>query len=101
LDRFDRTEVGAMVAAIAALTGAQPSSAFIEALHRRSTGIPFVGEELMRVVGPRAMVSELLEAELPWSLEEAVRQKLEGLDHGRRRVVEALAVDGTEAAFAA
>ena len=34
---------------------AQPSSAFIEALHRRSGGIPFVVEELMRVVGPRAI----------------------------------------------
>ena len=55
----------------------------------------------MRVVGPRAMVSELLEAELPWSLEEAVRQQLEGLDHGRRRVAEALAVYGRAASFEA
>ncbi len=94
LDRLDRTEIGAMVAAIAAESGGQPSSAFIEALHRRSAGIPFVVEELMRVVGPRAMVSELLEAELPWSLEEAVRHQLEGLEHGRRRIVEALAVYG-------
>jgi DNA-binding CsgD family transcriptional regulator len=101
LDRLDRTEVGAMVSAIAASSGAQPSSAFIEALHRRSAGIPFVIEELMRVVGPRAMVSELLEAELPWSLEEAVRQQLEGLDHGRRRVIEALAVYGRAASFEA
>jgi DNA-binding CsgD family transcriptional regulator len=101
LDRLDRTEVGAMVAAIAASSESQPSSAFIEALHRRSAGIPFVVEELMRVVGPRAMVSELLEAELPWSLEEAVRQQLEGLDHGRRRVAEALAVYGRAASFEA
>ncbi len=101
LDRLDRTEVGAMVAAIATASGSQPSSAFIEALHRRSAGIPFVVEELMRVVGPRAMVSELLEAELPWSLEEAVRQQLEGLDHGRRRVAEALAVYGRAASFEA
>ena len=55
----------------------------------------------MRVVGPRAALSELLEAELPWSLEEAVRQQLEGLDHGRRRVVEALAVYGRAASFEA
>jgi DNA-binding CsgD family transcriptional regulator len=101
LDRLDRTEVGAMVAAIAAASGAQPASAFIEALHRRTAGIPFVVEELMRVVGPRAVVSELLEAELPWSLEEAVRQQLEGLEHGRRRVVEALAVYGRAASFEA
>jgi DNA-binding CsgD family transcriptional regulator len=101
LERLDRTEVGAMVAAIAAASGGQPSSAFIEALHRRSAGIPFVVEELMRVVGPRAMVSELLDAELPWSLEEAVRQQLEGLEHGLRRVVEALAVYGRAASFEA
>ena len=55
LERLDRTEVDAMVAAITAASGAQPSSAFVEALHRRSGGIPFVVEELMRVVGPRAM----------------------------------------------
>ena len=101
LDRLDRTEVGAMVAAISLAAGGQPSSAFIEALHRRSAGIPFVVEELMRVVGPRPMVSDLLEAELPWSLEEAVRQQLAGLEHGRRRVVEALAVYGRAASFEA
>ena len=55
----------------------------------------------MRVVGPRAMVSDLLDAELPWSLEEAVRQQLAGLEHGRRRVVEALAVYGRAASFEA
>jgi DNA-binding CsgD family transcriptional regulator len=101
LDRLDRAEVGAMVAAISLPSGGQPTSAFIEALHRRSGGIPFVVEELMRVVGPRAIVSDLLEAELPWSLEEAVRQQVAGLEHGRRRVVEALAVYGRAASFEA
>ena len=101
LDRLDRAEVSAMVTAISAASGAHASSAFIEALHRRSGGIPFVVEELMRVVGPRAIVSDLLDAELPWSLEEAVRQQLEGLEHGRRRVVEALAVYGRAASFEA
>lgn len=99
LERLDRAEVSAMVTAIAA--GGHVSSAFVEALHRRSGGIPFVIEELLRVVGPRAIVSDLLEAELPWSLEEAVRQQVEGLDHGRRRVVEALAVYGRAASFEA
>src|SRR5262245_19264193 len=101
LDRLGRSEVGAMVSAIATNAGGQPSSAFVEALHRRTAGVPFVVEELMRVVGPRAHVSELLDAELPWSLEEAVRQQLEGLEHGRRRVVEALAVYGRAASFEA
>lgn len=100
LDRLDRSEVGAMVAAISS-ADVPPSSAFIEALHRRSGGIPFVVEELMRVVGPRPRVSDLLEAELPWSLEEAVRQQLEGLEVGRRNVVEALAVYGRAASFEA
>ena len=90
-----------MVTAISVASGSHASSAFVEALHRRSGGIPFVIEELMRVVGPRAIVSDLLDAELPWSLEEAVRQQVEGLDHGRRRVVEALAVYGRAASFEA
>jgi DNA-binding CsgD family transcriptional regulator len=101
LERLDRSEVAAMVSAISAHSGGAPSSAFVEAVHRRTAGVPFVVEELMRVVGPRALVSELLEAELPWSLEEAVRQQLEGLDHGHRRVVEALAVYGRAASFEA
>jgi DNA-binding NarL/FixJ family response regulator len=101
LDRLDRSEVGAMVSAIAATGDAQPSSAFVEALHRRTAGVPFVIEELMRVVGPGALVSEVLDAELPWSLEEAVRQQLDGLDDPRRRVVEALAVYGRAASFEA
>jgi DNA-binding CsgD family transcriptional regulator len=101
LDRLDLSEVGAMVAAIAADSGARPTSAFVEALHRRSGGIPFVIEELMRVVGPRAIVSDLLEAELPWSLEEAVRQQLAVLDQSWRSVAEALAVYGRAASFEA
>ena len=90
-----------MVSAIAAATDSEPSSAIVEALYRRSGGIPFVVEELMRVVGPQAIVSELLEAELPWSLEEAVRHQLAELQHGHRRVVEALAVYGRAASFEA
>jgi DNA-binding CsgD family transcriptional regulator len=101
LDRLDRSEVGAMVSAIAATGDVQPSSAFVEALHRRTAGVPFVVEELMRVVGPGALVSEVLDAELPWSLEEAVRQQLDGLDERHRRVVEALAVYGRAASFEA
>ena len=90
-----------MVSAIAATDDTQPSSAFVEALHRRTAGVPFVVEELMRVVGPGALVSEVLDAELPWSLEEAVRQQLDGLDDPRRGVVEALAVYGRAASFEA
>ena len=101
LERLDRSEVGAMVSAIAATDDTQPSSAFVEALHRRTAGVPFVVEELMRVVGPGALVSEVLDAELPWSLEEAVRQQLDGLDDPATGVVEALAVYGRAASFEA
>ena len=99
LERLDRAEVSAMVGAIATASDDDPSSAFVEAIHRRSGGIPFVVEELMRVAGPGAAVSDLLAAELPWSLEEAVRAQLAGLEHGRRQVVEALAVYGRAASF--
>src|SRR5918995_732792 len=70
-------------------------------LDRRTAGVPFVVEELMRVVGPGALVSEVLDAELPWSLEEAVRQQLDGLEDPSRRVVEALAVYGRAGSFEA
>ena len=101
LDRLDRAEVGAMVSAISLAAGAQPTSAFVEALHRRSAGIPFVVEELLRAVGPQAIVSDVLDAELPWSLEEAVRQQVVGLEPGHRQLVEALAVYGRAASFEA
>jgi DNA-binding NarL/FixJ family response regulator len=96
LDRLDRPELAAMLAAIA---GRPPSSAVVEALHRRSDGVPFVVEELLRSTGPRALAGDLLAAELPWSLEEAVRQQLADLDAAERTVVEALAVYGRSASF--
>ena len=46
-------------------------------------------------------MADVLEAELPWSLEEAVRQQLEGLEPDARRIVEALAVYGRAASFEA
>ncbi len=101
LERLTRAEVSTMVSAIAVATDSEPSSAIVEALYRRSGGIPFVVEELMRVVGPQALVSDLLDAELPWSLEEAVRHQVAELQHGHRRVVEALAVYGRAASFEA
>ncbi len=96
LDRLDRTEVAALVAAI---RGDQPPSAVVEALYRRSGGVPFVVEELIRCCGPRSGAGDLLTAELPWSLEEAVQHQLAGLDAAQRTVVEALAVFGRSAPF--
>ncbi len=96
LDRLDRTEVAALVAAI---RGDQPPSAVVEAVYRRSGGVPFVVEELIRCCGPRSGAGDLLTAELPWSLEEAVQHQVAGLDVAQRKVVEALAVYGRSAPF--
>ena len=96
LDRLDRTEVAALVAAI---RGDQPPSAVVEAVYRRSGGVPFVVEELIRCCGPRSGAGDLLTVELPWSLEEAVQQQLAGLHAAERTVVEALAVYGRAAPF--
>lgn len=105
LERLTRADVSAMVGAISSVTDTAPSSAMVEALHRRSGGIPFVIEELLRAIGrPGSIgvsVRDLLEVELPWSLEEAVRQQVAELEQGRRRVVEALAVYGRSASFEA
>jgi DNA-binding CsgD family transcriptional regulator len=91
LDRLDRGDVAALVASIIC---AQPSSAVVEAVHRRSGGVPFVIEELVRCCGAGAFADDFLSAELPWSLEEAVRQQVIGLGADERVVVEALAVYG-------
>jgi predicted ATPase len=44
IERLDRNEVGALVAAI---SGAPPTSAVIEALYSRSGGNPFFIEEIL------------------------------------------------------
>ncbi|MDO8364172.1 MAG: LuxR C-terminal-related transcriptional regulator [Actinomycetota bacterium] len=96
LERLDRVEVAALVTAIG---NATPSSAAVEAVYRRSGGIPFVVEELLRCCGPDACIDDLKTAQLPWSLDEAVRQQLGGLPADERRVVDALAVFGDPAPF--
>lgn len=97
LDRLDRGEMGALMAAIA---GTPPSSAVVEAVHRRSGGIPFVVEELMRCCSLTSP-DDVLAAQLPWSLDEAVRQQIAALDPTRRVVVEAMAVFGRPMPFGA
>ena len=96
LERLDRNEVAALMGAIA---GQPASSAAVEAVHRRSGGVPFVIEELIRCAGPEACSLDYISVQLPWSLEEAVRQQLTGLLPGERTVVEALAVFGQPAGF--
>ncbi len=96
LDRLDRVEIAAMLGAIG---GDVPSSAAVEAVFRRSGGIPFVVEELVRCCGPDACTDDLKTATLPWSLDEAVRQQLAGLSADERKVADALAVFGDPAPF--
>ncbi len=96
LERLDRGEVAAMLGAIG---GSPATSAAVEAVYRRSGGIPFVVEELVRCCGPDACIDDLKSAQLPWSLDEAVRQQLAGLAPDDRRVVDALAVFGDPAPF--
>ncbi len=95
LDRLARSDVADMLSAI---TGRPASSAAVEAVHRRSAGIPFVIEELVRAA-PDACLDDLTSARLPWSLDEAVRQQVAGLASGERCVVEALAVFGRPPSF--
>ncbi len=96
LERLDRGEVAAMLGAIG---GGSATSGAVEAVYRRSGGIPFVVEELVRCCGPDACIDDLKSAQLPWSLDEAVRQQLAGLSADERRVVDALAVFGDPAPF--
>jgi DNA-binding CsgD family transcriptional regulator len=96
LERLDRSEVAALLGAI---SNGSPSSGAVEAVFRRSGGIPFVVEELVRCCGPLACTDDLRTAQLPWSLDEAVRQQLAGLDADERRVVDALSVFGDPAPF--
>ncbi|HTH04624.1 MAG TPA: AAA family ATPase, partial [Ilumatobacteraceae bacterium] len=96
LERLDRTEVAAL---LAAMGGQTPTSAAIDAVYRRSGGIPFVVEELVRTCGSDACIDDLRSTALPWSLDEAVRQQLGGLQPDERRVLDALAVFGDPAPF--
>ena len=97
IDRLDRNEVGALVAAI---SGEPPTSAVIEALYSRSGGNPFFIEEILAAAGCRvARPGDLLGVRLPWSLEEAVRSQLEGLSPIERRVLEAAAICGPTTRF--
>ncbi len=96
LDRLDRSEVGGLLTAIG---GIAPSSAAVEAVYRRSGGNPFVIEELVRCCGSEVCIDDLKSAQLPWSLEDAVRQQLAGLADDERKLVDVLAVFGDPAPF--
>jgi DNA-binding CsgD family transcriptional regulator len=96
LDRLDRSEVAAMIAGI---IQRQPSSAVVAAVDRRSGGVPFVIEELVRFCRADSFADDVLTAELPWSLDEVVRQQISGLAVDERLTIEIMAVYGRAIAF--
>ena len=96
IDRLDRIEVASLLGAIGS---APPSSGAVEEVYRRSGGIPFVIEELIRCCGPDACSDDFKTSQLPWSLNEAVRQQVIDLPQDERRVIDALAVFGDPAPF--
>jgi DNA-binding CsgD family transcriptional regulator len=96
LDRLDRSEVATMVGGI---IQRPTSSAVVAAVDRRSGGVPFVIEELVRFSCADTLADDVLTAELPWSLDEVVRQQINGLTADERLAVETLAVYGRAIAF--
>jgi DNA-binding CsgD family transcriptional regulator len=96
LDRLDRNEVATMAAA---LTGEPASSSVLDALMRRSGGVPFVVEELLRGLAPGSCSCDITSAHLPWTLDDAVAQQLAGLGSSAQPVAEALAIGGDPCSF--
>ena len=95
LDRLDRYEIAAFVAAV---TGHTPSTRVTESLLRRTGGNPFFLEEILGAAGD-ADPETLADRPLPWSLNELVSRQLDGLSPDERRVVESAAVLGARARF--
>ncbi len=95
LDRLDRADVALFVAAV---SEAPPSSAVVDAVMRRSGGVPFVVEELLRFA-PKMCTDDLATVQLPWTLDEAVTQQLGGLEPSARTVVDVLAISGDPCSF--
>jgi DNA-binding CsgD family transcriptional regulator len=69
-----------------------------EALHRRTGGNPFFLEELVVTAG-RSDPARLAALPLPWNLSETVLRRLDDLDSGQRRVVDAAAILGRRISF--
>ncbi|MGD9702304.1 MAG: LuxR C-terminal-related transcriptional regulator [Acidimicrobiia bacterium] len=95
LDRLDRTGVSAI---LSGMFGTTPASALIEATYQRSGGNPFLIEELAGCCGD-ITAEEIAASRLPWSLEEAVKERLAGISAVERRVIESAAVLGPSASF--
>jgi DNA-binding CsgD family transcriptional regulator len=96
LDRLHRADIGSMITAI---TGEPATSAAVDIIERRSGGVPFVIEELLRCAPEGACSEQLADVQLPWTLEEAVAQQVAALGPIQRSVAESLAVHGEPITF--
>jgi len=93
LERLDLDETSAF---IASAVGAPPPYRTAVALHHRTGGNPFFLEELLRAGHD---LRDLGDQPLPWSLAEALRRQVDGLDSRLQRLVEAAAVLGYRIPF--
>ncbi|MFL6207190.1 MAG: ATP-binding protein [Acidimicrobiales bacterium] len=83
---------------LAAVFEEEPPYRAVEALHTRTGGNPFFLEELVAGAGD-VRTDDLATAPLPWTVAEAVRRQVDGLDPGVRAVVSAMSVLGRRVAF--
>jgi DNA-binding CsgD family transcriptional regulator len=83
---------------LAAVFEKDPPYRAVDALHSRTGGNPFFLEELVAGAGDLT-TEELAGAPLPWTVAEAVRRQLDGLDPDVRAVVSAASVLGRRVPF--
>jgi DNA-binding CsgD family transcriptional regulator len=95
LDRLAPAEVNEFLAAV---FEQDPPYRAVEALHGRTGGNPFFLEELVAGAGDLS-TEDLASAPLPWTVAEAVRRQVDGLDPEVRSVVSAMSVLGRRVAF--
>jgi DNA-binding CsgD family transcriptional regulator len=95
LDRLAPAEVNELLAAI---FEQEPPYRAVDALHARTGGNPYFLEELVAAAGD-VSTDELAAAPLPWTIAEAVRRQVDGLEPGVRTVVSAASVLGRRVPF--
>ena len=95
LSRLSPAEVNEFLAAV---LEQDPPYRAVDALHTRTGGNPFFLEELVAGAGDLA-IEDLESVPLPWTVAEAVRRQVDGLDPEVRAVVSAASVLGRRVAF--
>ena len=95
LGRLGPAEVNEFLAAV---FEQDPPYRAVDALHSRTGGNPFFLEELVAGAGDLS-IEDIETAPLPWTVAEAVRRQVDGLDPDVRAVVSAMSVLGRRVAF--